>query len=46
MERRLLVLPKVEPFGFTRISDVRSNARVTGIQMYVPNTSFCFLEQR
>ena len=45
MERRLLVLPKVEPFGFTRISDVRSNARVTGIQMYVPNTSFCFLEQ-
>ena len=34
MERRILVLPKVEPFGFTKISDVRSNSRVTGIQMY------------
>jgi hypothetical protein len=36
MERRLLVLPKVEPFGFRKISDVRSNSRVTGIQMYLP----------
>ena len=35
MERKILVLPKVEPYGFTRISDVRSNSRVTGIQMYL-----------
>jgi hypothetical protein len=34
MERRLLVLPKQEPFGFTKIADVRVNSRVTGIQMY------------
>jgi hypothetical protein len=34
MERRLLVLPKLEPFGFTKIADVRVNSRVTGIQMY------------
>ena len=34
MERRILVLPKVEPFGFTKISEVRSNSRVTGVQMY------------
>lgn len=34
MERRILVLPKAEPFGFTKIADVRVNSRVTGIQMY------------
>jgi len=34
MERRILVVPKVEPFGFSRIADVRVNSRVTGIQMY------------
>ena len=34
MDRRILVLPKQEPFGFTRISDVRVNSRVSGIQMY------------
>jgi hypothetical protein len=34
MERRILVLPKTEPFGFTRISEVRANSRVTGVQMY------------
>jgi hypothetical protein len=36
MERRVLVLPKSEPFGFVRIADVRVNSRVTGIQMYFP----------
>jgi hypothetical protein len=34
MDRRILVLPKQEPFGFSRISEVRVNSRVTGIQMY------------
>jgi len=34
MERRILVLPKTEPFGFTKISDVRANSRVRGVQMY------------
>ena len=34
MDRRILVLPKTEPYGFTKISDVRVNSRVMGIQMY------------
>ncbi len=34
MDRRILVLPKQEPFGFTRISEVRVNSRVMGLQMY------------
>jgi hypothetical protein len=34
MERRILLLPKEEPFGFMKISGVRANSRVTGIQMY------------
>jgi hypothetical protein len=36
MERRVLVLPKTEPFGFTKISEVRVNSRITGIQMCSP----------
>jgi hypothetical protein len=39
MDRRILVLPKTEPFGFTKISDVRVNSRVVGIQMYSSPTS-------
>jgi hypothetical protein len=34
MERRILVVPKMEPFGFTKVTEVNVNARVTGIQMY------------
>lgn len=34
MERRILVVLKMEPFGFTKIPDVRANSRVTGVQMY------------
>ena len=34
MDRRILVLPKTEPFGFTKISKVKVNSRVMGIQMY------------
>ena len=30
----MLVVPRTEPFGFTRVSEVNVNARVTGIQMY------------
>ena len=37
MERRILVLPKVEPYGFTKISEVKSNSRVSGIQMSHPH---------
>jgi hypothetical protein len=33
VERRILVLPKTEPFGFVRISEVRANSRVTGVQI-------------
>jgi len=36
MERRILVVPKTEPFGFTKVTEVNVNARVTGIQMYFP----------
>ena len=38
MDRRILVLPKTEPFGFAKISDVKVNSRVTQIQMYVITT--------
>jgi len=35
-KRRILILPKTEPWGFVKIADVKVNARVTGIQMYLP----------
>jgi hypothetical protein len=34
------VLPKTEPFGFTKISDIRANSRVTGVQMYTLSNGF------
>lgn len=34
MERRILVVPRTEPFGFTKVTEVSVNSRVTGIQMY------------
>ena len=36
-KRRILTLPKQEPWGFVRISEVKVNSRVTGIQMYAPH---------
>ena len=46
MERRILVLPKTEPFGFTKISDVRANSRITAVQMCVCNLRCANLDSR
>lgn len=40
-KRRILTLPKMEPWGFVRVSEVKVNSRVTGIQMYVPRSFGC-----
>jgi hypothetical protein len=35
MGRRILVLARNETYGFTRVSDVVVNSKVTGLQMYL-----------
>jgi nuclear mRNA export protein PCID2/THP1 len=37
-KRRILTLPKMEPWGFVRVSEVKVNSRVTGIQMLGSHT--------
>lgn len=34
MGRRILILARNETYGFTRVSDVVVNSKVTGLQMY------------